>query len=217
MALLLKADRDTLRQALKRHRRFEVFHWTLASQLPSILEHGLLCRRELEARRVAYEPHGYGRAGKDKEFADFICLSFLPHWGMMGRASGPVAVIELTSDVLTIEGTFYCPGNTARNDYNFDEVETWTKPEDLEDLFTGPDDFELVDRQAEVWVPDRIPVGAMKTVCFRNEADQDNALRACEEVAAKLTKDLAFQVKPGRFPPAMERPADTLAIEDIPF
>lgn len=206
-----------IRDALRRHRRKEVCHWTPAAKLPSVLKHGILCRRELDARGIDYEPHGYGRAGKEDEFAGHVCVSFLPSWGMMRRESGASAVIEMTSVVAAMKGAFYCPDNTARNDYEFDEVRTWTDIEHFEALFAGPTEWGLSNLQAEIWIPDGIPVEAFRNVYFRSDEDLEAALRACEPLAADLPRYLNFQVQKTKFPdPDYVAPGD-LEWEDVPF
>lgn len=120
-------------------------------------EHGILCRRELENRGIAYDPHGYGRAGKENDFAGHVCVSFLPSWGMMRRETGPAAVIEMPATIAAVEGAFYCPDNTARNDYEFSEVSTWTGVDRFEALFAGPAEWRPINLQSEIWIPDGIP------------------------------------------------------------
>jgi hypothetical protein len=217
MTLQLKANGDAIREALRRHGRRELYHWTPAAGLPSVLAQGLLCRRELEARHIAYDAHGYGRAGKEEDFAGFVCASFVPSWGMMRREIGPLAVIEMPSIIATADRSFYCPDNTARNDYEFDEVSTWTELEHFEAMFDNPNEWKLVNLQAEVWIPDGIPVDFFRTVYFRSDEDLQEALRACEPVAATLPRDVNFRVKVTHFPdPGYEKP-DELDWEDIPF
>lgn len=217
VGLTLKPDEAAFTDALRRHRRFELFHWTLIDQLPTILQHGLLCRRELDGRGVSYEPHGYGRAGKEEEFAGYLCFSFLPHWGMMANASGPVAVIELTSRLVALEGAFFCPGNSARNDYDFDDLSRCTSVDDFDGLFTGLTDWDLVDRQAEVWVPSVVPVATFNSIYFRTNDDLEAALAICQPIADAMPETIYFQVKASKFPPALEPSADGAGVEDIVF
>jgi hypothetical protein len=212
-----KRQADSIKMVLARRGVGLVYHWTLAAQIPSILEYGLLCPRILQEWGIAHEAHGYGAAGKDVQFAGYVCLSFLPHWGMMSRASGPVAIIEMTSAVLMVDGTFYCPGNTARNDYDFDEVSTWTGEEHLEALFEDPTSYRVKDIQAEVWVPERIPVSAFRRVLFRSAEELDATREAARPIEPSLPKTLVFQVEARRFPPTIERGDDEIDIEDIPW
>lgn len=141
MALVSKPNAQQFRDALRRHGRREVFHWTPMSSLPSVLEHGILCRRDLDARNISYEPHGYGRAGKENDFAGHVCVSFYPHKGMMKSETGALAVIVMSSEVVITEGAFYCPQNTARSAYEFDELVSQSSIEHLEELFEGPDEW----------------------------------------------------------------------------
>lgn len=212
-----KAQADSIKMELARRGLGLVYHWSLASQIPSILEHGLLCPRALQERGIAYEAHGYGAADKDRQFSGYVCLSFLPHWGMMSRASRPVAIIEMASAVLTIDGTFYCLGNTARNDYDFAEVSTWTGQEHLEALFEDATSRRVKDIQAEVWVPERIPVSAFRRVLFRNKQELEATRESAREIEPSLPKTLVFQVEAHRFPQAIEREVHEIDIEDIPW
>ncbi len=173
-----------------------MFHWTLTSQLPSILEYGLLCRSELERRGIAYTEHGYGRAGKEEDFAGHVCVSFYPQRGMMKSETGALVVIEIDPEVVIIEGSFYCPHNTAKSEYEFDELVSNTSVDDLDELFTGPNDRRLVDWQAEVWIPERIAVDYFRKICFRNEDEQEWAVNACSGVASLLPRRLPFVVGP---------------------
>lgn len=208
MVARLKADVDKIRDVLLRHGRKTFVHWTPASAVPSILEHGVLCRRELEARGISYEPHGYGRMGKEDDFAGHVCLGFLPHWGMMSRAAGPSAVLEVRASVLTREGTFFCPDNTARNDFDFAEVSSWTSAQHLDDLFAGPTEWKSANYQAEIWVPDGIAPDDIRAVSFRSEGDRDAVITAMGSLADTLPQTVYFLVKPSQFPEA--RPATEL-------
>src|SRR3954447_25015130 len=100
MVVRLSQEAPAIRQVLARHRRSSFVHWTSAAAIRSVMENGLLCRRELEARGIEYSPHGYGRAGKEDDFAGHVCLGFLPHWGMMRSETGPSAILDINADVV---------------------------------------------------------------------------------------------------------------------
>jgi hypothetical protein len=199
----IKADADKIQAVLVRHSRRTFVHWTPASAVPSILEYGVLCRRELEARGISYEPHGYGRAGKEDDFAGHVCLGFLPHWGMMRGETGPSAVLDIRASVVTIEGTFYCPDNTARNDYDFAEVSSWTSAQHLDELFAGPTDFKSANYQAEIWVPNGVAVDDIRTVWFRSEEDRDAVVTAMGSLADSLPQTVYFGVRRSQFPESL--------------
>lgn len=214
MVARLKPNADKIREVLVRHGRGAFVHWTPASAVPSILEHGLLCRRELEARGIPYEPHGYGRAGKEDDFSGHVCLGFLPHWGMMSRATGPSAILEVRAMVVAIEGAFYCPDNTARNDYDFAEVSSWDSPQHLDDLFEDPTSWKSANYQAEIWVPNGIAVDDIAEVCFRTEADRDAVLTAIGPLAESLPRTVYFRVRSSQFPEAHPVQVDGEVVPD---
>ena len=196
MAPALKTNAAQFRLALARHRRTEVFHWTPASQLPSILEHGILCRCELERRGIPYIQHGYGRAGKEQDFAGHVCVSFYPQKGMMKSETGALAVLVIDSDVVITDGSFYCPQNTAKSEYEFDELVSRSSVDHLDELFMRPNEWELIDWQAEVWIPDGIVVNHFREIWFRNKAERDQAVDACSGLASGLPRTLRFGVGP---------------------
>ena len=204
MPLRLKPNAHQFDAALARHRRPEVYHWTPAKRLPSVLQHGILCRRELNARGIAYDPHGYGRVGKEQDFYGHVCVSFYPQKGMMKSEAGTPAVIVMSSQVVIADGAFYCPQNTARADCEFDSLVACTSIDDLDALFEGPNEWRLRDWQAEVWIPDGIPVDQFREVWFRNKEDRDKAVAACAAVASM---PLRFAVGPSWvFPPRLGDP-----------
>jgi hypothetical protein len=197
--VILKADAPAILASLRRHNRTTLYHWTPTKAVPSVLEYGLLPRRELDARQIEYDPHGYGRAGKEEDFGGHVCLAFMPHWGMMSRESGPSAIIEIDAAVVGIDGAFYSPENTARNEYEFAEVSSWTTAQDLDDLFTGPSEWGLRSYQSEVWVP-AVPIDYIRTIHFRSEADRDEVLARLGPLASALPRKIYFAVTPSKFP-----------------
>jgi hypothetical protein len=196
VAPTLKTNAKQFRLVLTRHGRTQVFHWTPASQLPSILEHGVLCRAELESRGIPYIEHGYGRTGKEVDFARHVCVSFHPQKGMMKSETGVLAVIVIESEVVIIEGSFYCPQNTAKSEYEFDELMNNSTIDHLDELFEGPNEWRLIDWQAEVWIPDGIAVDHFREIWFRNKDERDEAVNACSGIAADLPRTLRFAVGP---------------------
>jgi ssDNA thymidine ADP-ribosyltransferase, DarT len=188
------------RAALIRHNRLGVFHWTPMSRLLSVLEHGILCRRELEARGIVYDAHGYGREGKEQDFAGHVCVSFYPQKGMMRVEPGPLVLIEMRSEIVIWEGAFYSPQNTAKSEYEFSDLVNCTSVDDLDALFEGPTEWRLRDWQAEVWIPDGIPPDQFQKMWFRNRDERDQALEACASMASSLPTTLVFGIGPTWFP-----------------
>lgn len=213
----LKANAEEFQAALRRHNRGEVYHWTPARRLPSVLAHGILCRRELDTGGIPYDPHGYGGYGKEEDFAGHVCVSFFPHKGMMRNEAGPPAIIELPSRVVIAEGAFYCPENTAKSEYDFETSTARTEVEHLDELFVGPDEWRLIDWQAEVWIPDGIPVRDFRRVLFRNNDELAETFKACQGIELDRDGDLPFAVgKAWQFPsPPVDLAVVELDIESI--
>jgi len=115
---------------------------------------------------------------------------------MMKAETGAPAVIVITSAVVVIDGTFYCPENTAKSEYEFAELVSHTSVEHLDELFEGSTEWKLRDWQKEVWIPDGIPVRAFSEVWFRGEAERDEAVVSCSEVAASLPRNIRFRLAP---------------------
>jgi len=74
----LKTNAAEITASLARRNRRVVYHWTPVRLLPSVLAHGILCRRELQRRAISFDPHSYGAAGKAEDFAGHVCVSFHP-------------------------------------------------------------------------------------------------------------------------------------------
>lgn len=195
MARTLKPNAQEFTEALRRHHRHRpAFHWTPLSNLPGILQHGILCRSRLELRDLTYTAHGYGRAGKEAEFADHVCVSLYPQKGMMRRASEPQALFEVKPELLYVDGAFYCPGNSAKNEYDFEELVKKTALDDLEELFEGPTEWRLKDWQAEIWIPGYIHRGDIVRVLFASDGTRQQAVDLCRAIAEDLPKDITFAV-----------------------
>lgn len=199
MARPLKPDAEAFRAALLgRNRHGPVYHWTGLSNIRSILEHGILCRHRLREKGIAFSEHGYGRAGKDLQFDHYVCVSLYPQKGMMRRETGPLALLEVQPALLYVDRAFYCPGNSARNEYDFDELVAKTELVHLEELFEGPGEWRLKDWQAEIWVPEFIAAGDIIRISFATDAIRQRAAEMCEDVA--LAKDVIFAVQQRHFP-----------------
>jgi hypothetical protein len=127
-----------------------------------------------------------------------------------------------------VEGSFYCPGNSARNEYEFDDLVKKTTVADLEELFEGPDAWRLKDWQAEIWIPGYIAAGDIVRVLFANEQVRQQASELCKDIAGALPKEVEFAIGENwHFPEPPEPPEDEnnelddegyeLGEEDDPF
>lgn len=195
MARPLKADSAEFAAALRRHgRQKPAFHWTPLSNLRGILQRGILCRSRLQTLGLKYTRHGYGTAGKEAQFGEYVCISLYPQKGMMQRATEPQALFEVRPELIYVEGVFYCPGNSAKNEYQFDDLVQKTTVADLDELFEGPNEWRLKDWQAEIWVPGYIAAGDIVRVNFANERIRDQAVDLCKDITGSLPKDFEFAV-----------------------
>jgi len=113
---------------------------------------------------------------------------------MMKNEGGPSALIELPSRLVAIEGAFYCPENTAKSEYDFETASQRTGAEHLDELFTGQDQWWLVDWQAEVWIPGGLPVSEFRRVLFRNKAERDEALEGSRGIQLDRESTLPFAI-----------------------
>jgi len=147
---------------------------------------------------MVFAEHGYGRVGKALQFDHYVCVSLYPQKGMMRRETGPLSLLEVRPELLYVEGSFYCPGNSARNDYEFDELVGKTELAHLEDLFEGPGEWKLRDWQAEIWIPEYIAAGDIIRVSFATDAIRQRAVELCQDVP--LAKDVVFAVEQRHFP-----------------
>jgi hypothetical protein len=97
-------------------------------------------------------------------------------------------------ELVYLDGAFYCPGNSAKNEYKFDDLVQKTAVADLEEFFEGPDKWWLKDWQAEIWVPGYIATGDIVRVNFANEQIRDRAVELCKDITGSLPKDFEFAV-----------------------
>lgn len=87
----------------------------------------------------------------------------------MWRSENP-ALVALDPRVLALEGAFYAPGNTASGQLDFTRVSVLTQADDLDALFAGPWSRELVDWQAEIWIPGGVPADFIRAVFVTDRA-----------------------------------------------
>jgi hypothetical protein len=144
------------------------FHWTPLRSLGSVLKHGIRPRARLDESGIAYEPHSYGIPRKVYEFRHHVAISIHPQKGMMWRADDPV-LLALDPRALALEGAFYAPENTASAHVEFAAIRLLTAAAYLDALFREPGSRELIDWQAEVWIPGGVPADLIRAVFLVNE------------------------------------------------
>jgi hypothetical protein len=92
----------------------------------------------MDKRGIPYIGHTWGRPGKDKELEDYICCSFIPHWGMLSKETEAQAVLELSPDLIWRRGTLFCPGNTASNEFSLSGLRDNNTVDALDAMFDNP-------------------------------------------------------------------------------
>jgi hypothetical protein len=179
----LKPDAAETLEAAGRHGVQVLYHVTGASNVPTILRHGLLSLAAFDALgMVQKDLHGYGRIEKAQLLSRHVALGIVPHRGMVPGIREPV-ILACDTVHLARRGTFYADRNTARGDVELDDVMRRESVRDFEALF----DVErgvghLRDWQSEVWVPERIDRDGILAVIYRSVADAE-AARAVLETA----------------------------------
>lgn len=197
-------DADRIRASAER-RGIRLYHYTAIENLPSILRVGaLLSRTEMQQRSVEFVGHGWGRAGKEEELSDYICCSFRPNWGMLSRETAPQAVLQLMPRLLWRSGTLFCPGNSARNEFDLDTLTANTTVEAFDAMFDSPYSDFPSPYDCEALVYRVISLRNLLRVHFRTDAEQErgeeliNGADIAEQVQAILPITIA--VTPHLYP-----------------
>jgi hypothetical protein len=152
----------------------------------------------MEERSIPYTPHSYGSERKAREFGGHVCASFYPQMGMMRTMTEAQALLLLDPELLCVEGTFFCPENTAKTEYEFATCCHWTAASDLDDLFENPASDWLKDWQAEIWIPDGAAVADIQKVRFASIEIGRRAEQLCDGI--DLEHDVVFEVDSRGFP-----------------
>lgn len=181
----------------------QLYHYAPASCLASILECGaIFSRSELDARGIGYVGHSWGYTGKEEEFKDYICCSFRPHWGMIGKETEDVVVFALRVNLIWRTGSIFCPSTSAWNKYSLADLLEKNTVEALDEIFPTANTNWPKDWQAEVLVYKCIPLShyMISVHCFSHEARQRAAqIIDATNVSADL-EEIALKVTPALYP-----------------
>jgi len=171
----------------------------------------IFCRRELDARAIPFDGHGWGYAGKELEMQDYIVCGFCPHWGMIRGETRPIVVISLDASLIWRAGTIFCPGNSASNEYAIPTLEQEDPVTTFASLFPDHRSSWPTTYQAEVLVRDAIELRYFERLIFSHKDHQDYYIeKARAGLRANpnppLTRRIGFTVDPGKFPPGFNPP-----------
>lgn len=161
-------------EALRNRGVTRVTHFSNSMNLPSILEiGGILSTAALDAQSVAFERTDHERY--DGHLGHICCNLEYPNWYYLNQATGKPAVMNyndwalflIDPAVAAAEGTLFCPRNAAK----LHGAEARTGAAGLELMYAansygyqrGPTHHPAspTDVQAEVLIPDFIPVSAV--------------------------------------------------------
>lgn len=175
-------DAERIRASVQKRGIQAIYHYTAVTNLPSILQMGaLLSRAEMDARNINYVGHGWGRPGKEVELEDYVCCSFVPHWGMLRRETEPQAVFELAPKLIWREGTLFCPGNSASNEFDLEFLRDKNTVETFDEMFDNPFTGFPTPYQCEVLVNKRIGLAYLTAVHFQSAEHRDYGVTLIED------------------------------------
>lgn len=184
----LKQD-PAFRRIVESRRIDAAFHWTPLRSVGSVLKHGIRPRARLEQSGIAYVPHSYGIPRKVYEFRHHVAISIHPQKGMMWRAEDPV-LLALDPRALALEGAFYAPENTSSAGMEFAAIRWLTAAAHLDALFREPGSRELINWQAEVWIPDGVPADLIRAVFIVNDNPSEDVRAAIAAMDVPRKPDL---------------------------
>ena len=164
-----------------------LFHFTRASNLPSIMENGLLPITDLNCRNIPFANNDLARYDGCK---DAVCLSIgFPNYRMFFSLRNrdlniDWVVLELDAKILLDFDCAFCYSNAAKSEISNTPLESRKTLEALKGLYVEqygnicrnqlnlPDSYPT-DPQAEVLVFGRIPVSYIKKVHFNDLFAED--------------------------------------------
>ena len=178
----------TVEAVLASHGTRALWHYTLVEHLEGILGEGAIySRAELLRRGVAFNSaHYYGDAEKERVLPEYVSCATMPPWGMMGKETAEIAILDVDPAVVSTPGTCFCPGWSPQAVFAADEITTWTGPEHAEAIFTGAG-YQTVSG-AEIFVPASIALASVREIVFY---DLDGANRALPALRAALAGSAA--------------------------
>ena len=125
---------------------------------------------------------------------------------MIKGENRPVSVIELDPGLIWREGTIFCPGNSACNEFDLESLSEADPVDTFDNLFPDEKGNWPTNYQAEVLLPGIIEVEKIKRVLFSHEEHRTYYLeRAITGWRSNPEKSLSHQVgfvaDPTKFPP----------------
>ena len=173
-----KAQWEEFAASCRRHNILALYHATSVANLPSIVRAGGLLSRKRQ-NQEGYCPekyHGWGNKWQDLE--DYICLGFKPPRHLRDEKA-PQAVLKISPDVILLEGTVFCPLNSARKWLSAAEIGARADLESFEVLFRHEHGSALKRRDSEILALDRIPLSLIERILFLDNTLRGKARWSC--------------------------------------
>jgi len=196
--------KERIRKASERRGIQYLVHFTQVGNVPSILEHGLLSRRELDKRGI---PYRWNDENRFDEALDAISLSIsFPNYRMFFRLrqhkrneGARWVVLMLSSAILWEYKCTYHYTNAARKEFrdkyrgdlqSLGVFEGMFAPE-IRGISRDPDipPFYTTDPQAEVLIFQRIPTEKVLEVCVENRESLESLkllIKSCNYQKLKI-------------------------------
>ncbi len=162
-----KPDYADLLDVVDRRKIPYFLHYTPVKNLSSILQHGILSRKQMQLRDI--QPvlyHGWGK--KWTALDDYICLSLIPPKRMIEKTKETQAVLLIQPSVIGQEKTYFSPINSAKEAIDVEEIFSRDSMEAFEDLFRYEEGTQLRNDFAEILVKDYIAVSDITGICFQS-------------------------------------------------
>lgn len=158
-----------------------IYHFTLASNLPSIFRHGGILSRRLRTQLgVAVKTHDWG--GKEIELQSYVPCGILPPYPMIYKEDEPVALIRIDPQVLYWHDTLFCPAWSSHRQFNLAYLLNNSSAECFEQLFPNDTTNVPIYRGTEVLIKDGVLLAQIQAIYFRDEKDMDEAFSECSKV-----------------------------------
>ncbi len=187
-----KANKEIIKQEIKKRGVHHLYHFTRASNLESILNYGILPRTTLDNNSIKYE---YNDAGRHDRCKNAVCTSIeFPNYRMFykARMSNPNTdwvVIELDAKILYESDCAFCwmnAGDSRISSVKIEERKTYTAFKELFENRAGfqerdshLNDSDPTNPQAEVLVFSNIPVDYITNIYF---CDKDTGYKYINHV-----------------------------------
>ena len=181
-----KANKEIIKQEIKKRGIRHLYHFTRASNLESILNYGILPRTTLDNYSLQYE---YNDAERFDRCTNAVCTSiefpnYKMFWSLRKNTSADWVVLELDAKILYELDCAFCWENASKSDISRIRIEERKSCAAFKGLFDNRvgrpqrdprlNDSDPTNPQAEVLVFSSIPVDYITNIYFNDENTKNN-------------------------------------------